>query len=252
MSIQSRKKNRKHVSFMHQRIEQEEVIEYRVDYCKASYEHENIQKIDNIEPKPCLIKRVSSERVSFIHQRIEQEEVMEYRVNYYDVDYYEYEYSKEVDYIESRPCLIEIIEDQNVECCEIIEDQKVEYYEVIEDQKAGYCESIEDQNVKIIEDQKIEDINMLKSSENESYKINKLNLSKKELRVILRERGGKNYENLSKSRLIKEIEKLKPSKGLKKNLKKDNVRKKEKRSVKFKPIPKIEKNGKIRKIKKDV
>ena len=65
MSIQSRKENRKYVSFMHQKIEQEEVIEYRVDYCKASYEHENTQKIDYIEPKSCLIK--SSECVSVIH-----------------------------------------------------------------------------------------------------------------------------------------------------------------------------------------
>ena len=43
-----------------------------------------------------------------------------------------------------------------------------------------------------------------------------LDLSKKELKVIARERGVKNYENLSKSRLIKEINKLKPSKGQKK------------------------------------
>ena len=52
---------------------------------------------------------------------------------------------------------------------------------------------------------------MLKSDE-----IKKLNLSKKELRLTARERGVKNYENISKSRLIKEINKLKPSKELKK------------------------------------
>ena len=54
---------------------------------------------------------------------------------------------------------------------------------------------------------------MLKSSGDE---IKKLRLSKKELKVIARERGVKNYKNISKSRLIKEINKLKPSKGLKK------------------------------------
>ena len=54
---------------------------------------------------------------------------------------------------------------------------------------------------------------MLKSSGDE---IKKLRLSKKELKVIARERGVKNYKNISKSRLIKEISKLKPSKGLKK------------------------------------
>ena len=53
---------------------------------------------------------------------------------------------------------------------------------------------------------------MSKSSDN----IRKLNLSKKELRVIAREKGVKNYEHLSKSVLIKEINKLKPSKGPKK------------------------------------
>ena len=54
---------------------------------------------------------------------------------------------------------------------------------------------------------------MLKSSGDE---IKKLRLSKKELKVIARERGVKNYKNISKSRLIKEISKFKPSKGLKK------------------------------------
>ena len=53
---------------------------------------------------------------------------------------------------------------------------------------------------------------MFKSSRSE---IKKLKLSKEELRVIAREKGVKNYENISKSRLIKEINKLKPSKGLK-------------------------------------
>ena len=113
---------------------------------------------------------------------------------------------------------IELIEDQKVEFCEVIEDQKVvceeledknvEFCEKIEDQMVEFCEVIKDQKVvfcEIIEDQKVEDINMLKSSGNESDKIN---LTKRELRVIARKRGVKNYENLSKRELIKEIKKL--------------------------------------------
>ena len=116
--------------------------------------------------------KAKKEYVSVIHGRIEQEEAIEYKAEYCEVDY-EYEHKQEVDYIKSRPFLID---------CE---------YTV--------CE--------IIEDQKIEDINMLKSDE-----IKKLNLSKEELRLIARERGVKKYESISKSRLIKEINKLKPSK----------------------------------------
>ena len=101
----------------------------------------------------------------------------------------------------------EIIEDQRVEYCEIIKDQKVEYCEIIEDQKVECCEIIEDQKVQIIDYQKVEDI------PKSGYEIN---LSKEELRLIARERGVNKYENISKSRLIKEINKLKPSKGLKK------------------------------------
>ena len=51
---------------------------------------------------------------------------------------------------------------------------------------------------------------MLKLSKDD---IKKLNPSKKELRVIARERGVKNYKNLSKSELIREMNKLKPAKG---------------------------------------
>ena len=90
---------------------------------------------------------------------------------------------------------------------------KIKRLKVIEDQKVELIE-IEDQKDKVIKYS--EDINMLKSSRNESDEIKKLNLSKKELKVIARERGVKNYENLSKIKLIREINKLKPSKGPKK------------------------------------
>ena len=119
------------------------------------------------------------------------------------------------------------IEDQKVEYCELIEGQKVEYCELIEDQKVEYCE------VEIIEHQKVENINMLKSSRDEKYS---LDLSKKKLKIIARERGVKNYENLSKSRLIKEINKLKSSKGQKKHRKGvSSLLLKGKRSIGFKP-----------------
>ena len=123
--------------------------------------------------------------------------------------------------------------------CEIIKDQKVEYCEIIEDKKVEYCKITEDQKVEIIEDQKVEDINMLKSSVIEFDTIRKVDLTEHELRVITVLRGVKNYENLSKSSLIKQINKIElseESKKIKKNpeidtkksfrLKKDNIKNK--------------------------
>ena len=111
----------------------------------------------------------------------------------------------------------EIIEEQKVERCELINDQKVECHELIEDQKVEFCKLIEDQKVDYcetekIKHQKVEDINMLKSGD----ETKKLNLLKKELRATARLKGVKNYENLSKSRLIEEIRKLKPTEGFEK------------------------------------
>ena len=59
---------------------------------------------------------------------------------------------------------------------------------------------------------------MLKSSRNESDKIKELGLTMEELKPIARKRGVKNYENLSRIRLVEEIDKLEPSKELKKNI----------------------------------
>ena len=61
-------------------------------------------------------------------------------------------------------------------------------------------------DAEIIDGKKVEDIKMPKSSR-------RLLLPKRILKVIARERGVKNYENLLKSKLIKEINKLKPAKG---------------------------------------
>ena len=57
---------------------------------------------------------------------------------------------------------------------------------------------------------------MLKSSRNESNKIKELRLKIKELQAIARKIGIKNYGNLSRIRLVKEIDKLEPLKELKK------------------------------------
>ena len=96
-----------------------------------------------------------------------------------------------------------------LEYCELIEDQKVEHCQVIEGQKVEYYEIIEDQEVEIVEDQNVQDINMLKLSRDD---VEKLNLKKNELQKMARVRGVKNYENLSKRRLVKEINKLEPFK----------------------------------------
>ena len=57
---------------------------------------------------------------------------------------------------------------------------------------------------------------MPKSSKNESDKIKELGLTMKELKSIARKIGIKNYENLSRIELVKEIDKLQPSKESKK------------------------------------
>ena len=94
----------------------------------------------------------------------------------------------------------EIIEEKKIECCEV-EEKKVELVEEIK----KLMSTTTKKDVEIIEGQKLGDINML-------------NLTKKELKVIARERGVKDYENLSKSRVIKEINKLKRSEGPKKTI----------------------------------
>ena len=79
---------------------------------------------------------------------------------------------------------------------------------------------------------------MLKSNE-----IKKLNLSKEELRLIAKERSVKKYENISKSRLIKEINKSKPLEALKKPKEiVSSLLLTGKRSIGFKPRKKNKKN----------
>ena len=69
---------------------------------------------------------------------------------------------------------------------------------------------------EIIKHQKVEDIKMPKSLKNESDKIKELELTMEELKSLARKIGVKNYENLSRIELAKEIDKLEPSKESKK------------------------------------
>ena len=110
----------------------------------------------------------------------------------------------------------ELIIDQKDECCEIID------------------EIIENKKIEIIRHQKVEDINMLKSSRNESDKIKELGLTMKELKANAKKRGVKNYENLPRIRFVEEIDKLEPSKELKKKKFVSSLLSKQKRSIEFK------------------
>ena len=58
---------------------------------------------------------------------------------------------------------------------------------------------------------------MLKSSKNKSNKIKELGLTMKELKAIARKIRVNDYEIFSRIRLVEEIDKLEPSKELKKN-----------------------------------
>ena len=90
----------------------------------------------------------------------------------------------------------EIIEEK-IECCRI-EEKKAELI-----RKLMFNTTKKD--AEIIDGKKVKDIKMPKSSR-------RLVLPKRILKVIAKERGVKNYENLSRSELIKEINKLKPEK----------------------------------------
>ena len=192
----------------------------------------------------CLLKLKKECREHIINEGIiKQEEAIDYDVNYYG----RCEKLQEIDYIKNKPCIIfdfEHIECKAIknvehyelidECCELIihemiekiegtddkkgecnDDKKDECNELIDNKKDECCELINNQEVEITEDQKIDDINMLQSSRNESNKIKELGLTIKELKAIARKIGVKNYENLSRIRLVEEIDKLEPSKELK-------------------------------------
>ena len=86
-----------------------------------------------------------------------------------------------------------------------------------------------------IKHEKVEDIKMPKSSKNESDKIKELGLTEEELKSIERKIGIKNYENLSRIELLKDINKLETSKESKKKTITSSLLLKGKKRIGFKP-----------------
>ena len=99
---------------------------------------------------------------------------------------------------------------------------------------------------EIIKHKKVEDIKMPKSSKNESDKIKELGLTMEELKSIARKIGIKYYENLSRIELVKEIDKLEPSKESKKKKITRSLLLKGKKSIGFKPKKKSKKRKSIK------
>ena len=155
-------------------------------------EYEEIKKLLSIQSRKENFKHFVCEEIE--DKNVEFCEIIEDQI----VEFYEVIEDKKVVFCEE----IKLIEDQKIELIEkVVVREKIEYKNV---EFCEHCEVIEDKNAKpiedqsveyceIIEEQKADDINMLKSSGNESDKIN---LTKKELKVIARKRGVKNYENL--------------------------------------------------------
>ena len=66
----------------HGNIEQEEAIEYKIEYCEVNYyEYENKKKVDCIKPKICLI-----DSVHFASEIIEDKKVEHCEVNCYECE----------------------------------------------------------------------------------------------------------------------------------------------------------------------
>ena len=228
-------------------------------------EYEEIKKLLSVKSKIEYVKCVITKGI------IEQEYAIDYVVNCFRENYRRCERVQEIDYIKFKTFLVKessdytidyesincfkLVNNKKAEFCKITEDQKVEFCELIEDQKVDIiesCELIEDQKVKLIESkcQKVdkvienptaEDINMVKPSKNESNKIKDLELTIDKLKEIARLRGSKNYENLSRIELVKEIDKLEPTKELEKKKITSSFLLKGKKSIGFKPKKKANK-----------
>ena len=83
---------------------------------------------------------------------------------------------KKVEHYELINEFCELIIHEMIEKIKCNDYKKDECNELIDDKKDKCCELINNQEVEIIEDQKLEDINVLKSSRNESNKINELGI----------------------------------------------------------------------------
>ena len=107
--LRSIKARKEYVSVVHGRIEQEEVIECKVNYCEVNYEYEHTQEVDCIKSRPLLTD------CGYIVCKLIEDKKAEF---------------------------CETIEDREVEkvaFCEAIEYQEAELIE-----KVVFCEEIED------------------------------------------------------------------------------------------------------------
>ena len=206
----------------HREVEIVEIIkEKKVQSCKIIKE----KKVESCE----IIEDKKAESCEIIEEIIESYELIkEETINSHEI--IEEEIIESFELIEDKDYINKLIEDKNdvhqlvkeiIESCELIEDQEdinelIEYCELNKeetiDDKKDECELINNQEVEIIRHQKVEDINMVKSSKNESNKIKEFGLTMKELKAIARKIGVKNYEILSRIRLVEEIDKLEQSK----------------------------------------
>ena len=68
MSVKAKKD---YVGVIHQVIEQEEVVEYKVNYCEVNYEYEHVKEVDYVKTKPCLIdnEHIEGEIVEIIEEK---------------------------------------------------------------------------------------------------------------------------------------------------------------------------------------
>ena len=120
-------------------------------------------------------------------------------------------------------------DDDVYEGVEYLFDEKIMYY---------YFKQKDDE---IIKHQKVEDIKMPQSLKNESDKIKELGLTMEELKLIAGKIGIKNYENLSRIELVKEIDKLEPSNKSEKKKVTSSLLLKGKKRIGFKPKKKQKK-----------
>ena len=215
----------------HREVEIVEIIDdSKVEFCKIINDNkvEFCEIIEDRKAKYCkLIERAIESYELIKEETIKSNEIIEEEI----IEFLEL--------IKDKDCINKLIEDKNdvhqlikeiIEPCELIEDQEdinklIAYCELnkeetIDDQKGKNCEIIDeiikDKKITTYRPQKVENINMLKSSRNEFNKIKELGLTMKELKATARKRGVKNYENLSRIRLVEEIDKTEPKEELKK------------------------------------
>ena len=68
MSVKAKKE---YVNVIYKRIEQEEVIEYKANYCEVNYEYEHVKEVDYVKIRPYLIddEHIEHEIVEIIEEK---------------------------------------------------------------------------------------------------------------------------------------------------------------------------------------